>query len=1315
MPEKPFHLHLQVTGQHSGQYVLTFDSSQYLIMLNPEAVTFNDWLRRLHPVLIGGNDPAEGFGSQEDLLRNVGTWLWQALFPKSAPDRERDALAHALRTGHTPLLFTLPDLLAELPWELLCDPEQSGERGFLARRRPLMRSSPSSTAITPIKPPLRVLLLISSPPSLGENSRVDVESERAAVEQATHQAREEGKLYLRVEDIVTVERVQNALVDFQPHIVHYIGHSVYNAAVGGALLWEDEQGNELPILGLKLTELLCPRNLHAVVLHACQTGRSDARRDVHGVAGTLVKEGIPVILAQQANFTYESSQRASRAWYSALTAKRGFAQALFEVRQVLSLTDRPDWAVPILYGSSASLTPLFEEGTALPGSADPLLKSFGALTDLPTPTGVFVGRHRELRALRLMLENVPGSGPVMALITGPGGVGKSTLAAQAVIRYGKTYKGALTLHCQVYQGIDLFLQNISEFLKRLGMSSFPEQYQPDPKLSREAKIEEAIVTLNAAGPLLLIIDNLESMQNEDQTIRDEAFLHLLQKLLTNLRGGRVFMTGRYALPDLLPQGKFAANLLCLHLDDLSPYETNQLLMRHPTLARLGGPLRNMLLRDFGGLPYVYDLLSSIAAVEDLEQIIYKVRESSTGEYKVTNEERKQQEWQKVDRGVVELATLESIMSQLSEASRTLLTQLSVLRQPFPLAVIEEGLGAERPVWQPLLDWSLLHYDPREQTYRLHSLTKRYAEGLLQEQDQKQTQVRLASWYKHYAIQSSHHLADALEAHHLWRAAGHVQQAGQLVIDLAERLRRLGLYPLLHHLCKETHRDVQQSDKRLTAEVLYQWGATTSLQENYEEAQSLCRQGLEIFAQLGDQSGQANCIHQLGAIAEKQEEYEQAYALYHQCLELLQLGDQEGRATVLHSLGNLAYFQRKYEEARNLYQQSLEICEQLGDQSGWANCIHQLAMIAEKQGEYKQARGLYYQSLEIFVQLGDLRGQAISLHQLATIAQNQGEYQQGQDLCQQSLEICEQLGDQHGRANCIHQLAMIAEKQGEYEEARSLYLRCLETFEQLGNRRGRASVQVQLENLAYLQGKDRVEPESYQQSLETFVRLGDQSGQAGVLHQLGMIARSQGKYEEARNFYQQSLEIWERLGEQHERAKVLHNLGNLAYWQGKDKEAQDSYQQSLEILKQLGDQSGQAVVLHQLGMIAENQKKYKEARGLYHQSLEIKGRLGNQSGRAKTLHQLGNLAYRQWKFEEARDLYRQNLEICERLGDQRGRAKVLYQLGLIAHKIWWSTSKHKVSTSRVWQLKSDWETRAGRQRPCMGWGTLPICRGKTSMP
>jgi hypothetical protein len=242
------------------------------VTLDPERnITFSDLLRRLPAALVGERDPAGELAPQE-LLRIIGMFLWQVLFPDDVLAEQRDTLARTLRSGSMPLLLTLPDVLVGLPWELLCDPERGDEQGFLARRRPLLRFAPAEVSLPAIEPPLRVLVLISSPLSLGEDSRVDVESERAVIEQATREAREAGLLHMWIEDFVTPKRVQQALMRLRPHIVHYIGHGGFDEHTGGILLWEDEQSNELPFTDRRLADLLRPRGLHAVMLHAAHAG-----------------------------------------------------------------------------------------------------------------------------------------------------------------------------------------------------------------------------------------------------------------------------------------------------------------------------------------------------------------------------------------------------------------------------------------------------------------------------------------------------------------------------------------------------------------------------------------------------------------------------------------------------------------------------------------------------------------------------------------------------------------------------------------------------------------------------------------------------------------------------------------------------------------------------------------------------------------------------------------------------------------------------------------------------------------------------------
>ncbi|MDP9312270.1 MAG: tetratricopeptide repeat protein [Chloroflexota bacterium] len=1070
------------------------------------------------------------------------------MIPDSAPDDQRQTLADELRQGTLPLLLKLPTSLASLPWELLCDPQAPNDTGFITRRRPLARLLTGGTQLPSIAPPLKVLLLISSPSEIEEHRRVDVESERAAVEEATRPLREAGLLHLMIEDIVTPQRVQQALMRFRPHVLHYIGHGGYAEGLGGFLEWEDERGKPLLHADAKIADLLRPRGLRAVVLHGCDTAAADTHTDFTGVAGALLGAGVPAVIAQQAKFTYESSQRASRTFYEAFTSGLGLAETLFETRLALHQSDRLDWAVPILQSTLGGLSPLLDLD-AFPAAPDPALTQQAIAGNLPAPTRdqVFVGRQRELRALRQMLDRPPGSGPVLALITGPGGIGKSTLAARAIERYGGRYKAVLTLSCRDYAGIDLFLKTIGELLTGQGAPEYLAKDLPDPQLSLETKVRRAVMALNVAGPFLVVIDNVESVQGEDRHVNDPDLLLLLQVLLFDLRGGRVLVTGRYAIEALLPDNKFQANVVRLDLDDLSNYEIRQLLARHQTLAGLSDVVVDELVMEFGGLPIVYDILSSEAASQDLEGIIFDIQQRKTQE----RQQRTAEEWKRVRRRVVEFAALEATVNRLPAKSRDLLSQLTVFRRSFPLPAIEQGLGATRDDWQALIAWALLRYDPQDGDYQLHSLTADYAAPLLTVEQRKATQRKVAEWYLQ-RTNESHELADALEAHALFIAAGEVQRAGKLANNLGEHLKRLGLYQIWSNLCRKT---VQTNTGQVAAAAQLDLGTIAYLHGQYKEARRLLGESLSIVERLGDQ---------------------------------------HGRAAVLHQLGMIAQDQGQYEEARQLYDEVLPIFEQLGDQQGYAATLHQFGIMAQEQGQYEEARRLFGESLSIEERLGDQHGRALTLNQLGTIAYLQGQYEEARRLLGESLSIKERLGDQHGRASALHGFGVLAYLQRQYEEARQLYGESLSIFERLGDQDGCASILQGLGIIAQEQGQYEEARRLYDEVLPIFERLGNQNGCASTLGQLGIMAQEQGQYEEAWRLFGEVLPIFDQLGNQGGRATVFHQLGSIAYLQGQYEEAWQLYGESLSIKEQIGDENGRALTLHGLGLMARQQGQYEEA-------------------------------------------------------------------------------------------------------------------------
>jgi tetratricopeptide (TPR) repeat protein len=227
------------------------------------------------------------------------------------------------------------------------------------------------------------------------------------------------------------------------------------------------------------------------------------------------------------------------------------------------------------------------------------------------------------------------------------------------------------------------------------------------------------------------------------------------------------------------------------------------------------------------------------------------------------------------------------------------------------------------------------------------------------------------------------------------------------------------------------------------------GIMFAAQGDYSSAREHYELAVDIARQLDEKRGMAATLHELGRLAQDQGELEEARRLYDESLEITKkLGDQEGIASTLHQLAMIAENQGELEETRRLYNKSLEIEKRLGRQSGIAITLHNLAAIAQNQGELEEARRLYDESLEIKKRLGDQRGIAITLHELGRLAQSQGELEEARRLYDESLEIARRLGDQEGIASTLYELGRLADKEGNRQEAMRLFRESLGIFERL---------------------------------------------------------------------------------------------------------------------------------------------------------------------------------------------------------------------------------------------------------------------------
>lgn len=235
-----------------------------------------------------------------------------------------------------------------------------------------------------------------------------------------------------------------------------------------------------------------------------------------------------------------------------------------------------------------------------------------------------------------------------------------------------------------------------------------------------------------------------------------------------------------------------------------------------------------------------------------------------------------------------------------------------------------------------------------------------------------------------------------------------------------------------------------------------------------EAAKLGEQALQAARSLQDEAQIAGLSHNLAMMYQSRGEIAEARRLYDESLEISKrLGYQLALASTLHHLAMLAEEQGQLEEAAPLFNESLEISKRVGNQYGVAANLHELGRLAQNRRDLEEARRLFNESLEIKKSLGNQRGVAITLHQLAMLAEDRGELKEVRRLYAESLEIARRVGDQHGVASTLHELGKLVMKEGDKKGAAQLFRESLGILERLGS----PDAEIARKSLARVEGEE----------------------------------------------------------------------------------------------------------------------------------------------------------------------------------------------------------------------------------------------------
>jgi hypothetical protein len=302
-----------------------------------------------------------------------------AIFQRCREDREK-GLRIRLRID--------PEELSLLPWEYCYDPRI---RQFLAleRQTPIVRyiaeGFAAPTTLT-MPRPVKLLVVLAAP---RDQPQLDMEREEAGIRQALQNVPVE----LRVLRHASIESLHDALLSYEPHILHFSGHGVTNNGLGALALENPASGDTAPLTARQLRGLLSRLGITLAVLNACETAKHSTRDALMGVAQALIREEIPAVIAMQFLVSETTALLFTRRLYDFLFRGDPLEKTLTETRVGIDINaeaDRISWGIPVLFMRAKDGFLWKPEGSQKGSGLDSLvtadLKSRSAAAHTPTAT-----------------------------------------------------------------------------------------------------------------------------------------------------------------------------------------------------------------------------------------------------------------------------------------------------------------------------------------------------------------------------------------------------------------------------------------------------------------------------------------------------------------------------------------------------------------------------------------------------------------------------------------------------------------------------------------------------------------------------------------------------------------------------------------------------------------------------------------------------------------------------------------------------------------------------------------------------------------
>jgi tetratricopeptide (TPR) repeat protein len=752
----------------------------------------------------------------------------------------------------------------------------------------------------------------------------------------------------------------------------------------------------------------------------------------------------------------------------------------------------------------------------------------------PATTLAFVGRNEEIA--HLTQEIVAHR---LLVLLGPGGTGKSRLAAQAAAEcYRQFPDGVFFVSLVALDAPHLLMTAIAD---AIGISLHgPEE--PETRVIGELADRRTLLVLDNFEPLL------DAAPQLGQLLDGAPGVHLLvtSREPLNLSQAVVVDVGGMDYPgDETLEPLEAWDAVHLFLRSASRFFSDFVLVDEQRVfaARI--------CRLVGGMPLAIELASAWVRTFSCEVIAKKI-ETNLGFLATDRPDI-------ADRHRHLLAMVASFWFLLSAEEQRVLSRLSVFRGGFDGSAARKIAAASPFFLDGLVGKGYLRWQPDLFRYDIHELLRQYAHEQLvwMPDEQEEAETLHAAHYLHLVEQ---HEATLYQS----------ETALRLIRQERENVRAAWTWAVQHADTERIARSIEGMSRFYDLAGLWQEGAV--FEEAFTRLSGLLRQR-RGSAQNPDGGTHEQIV--VGRLLAVYGEFLSKQGKDTQAMPIAARVQEMGRTLAVPALvlagtyleGVCSWRLGMLEQAANALESALALARETQNEEREIDCLHRLGDVRFDQGEMAGAEQVLTIACSMSSARGDRFREARVLNLLGMLTERTTGCHDALALYHRALALQREFGSQSEIAVLLANIGATSLKRGMFLDADTTLSQAMRLYRASGNRPNLAVVMENLGQSALMQG-DWAQARGY---LEKAWAIGRELAQesAYVPAYLALLEHQQGNHEAARVLAVQAVAMAERTGNQGEEAEAQTSLAHALAALGADSDAQAAYERAVALHEQMG--------------------------------------------------------------------------------------------------------------------------------------------------